>query len=259
MSRIEALHAECFSGLSHVAHGFFTRRGGVSGGIYAGLNCGTGSRDKAEHVAQNRIAVTRSLELRADNLSTLYQIHSASVVTLVAMPPENQRPQADGQVTSLAGLGLGILAADCAPILFADLQKPVIGAAHAGWRGAAAGVAEATLREMERLGATKSTIVAAIGPCISQAAYEVGADMRTAVLAQDANADVFFEPRPANHFLFDLSGYLADRLKRAGLAVVEILGPCTYADEERFFSYRRSTHRCEPDYGRHISVICLRG
>ena len=251
------LHAQNLSGLSHIRHGFFTREGGVSHGIYQGLNCGTGSADEPADIATNRARVSRSLDLAPQKLCTLYQIHSAVAVTHAEVPVPDKRTQADGQATALTRLGLGVLAADCAPVLFAARNAKIVASAHAGWRGACSGIIEATVKEMEKLGAKRGDIVAAVGPCISPKAYEVGPDMRDMVLDYDIKGEIFFYPGKADRLHFDLPGYVAERLARAGVGSVEVIKACTYADEARFFSWRRTTHRNEPDYGRQISVISL--
>ena len=249
-------------GLAHpgLAHGFFTRAGGVSDGIYRGLNCGPGSGDDPASVAENRARVARHMGLAPDNLVTLYQVHSGHAVPVEGPVAPDARPQADGMATATPGLALAILTADCVPVLFADATAGVVGAAHAGWRGAVAGIIEATLAQMERLGADRSRIAAAIGPAINQANYEVGAELREAVLAAPQGDDRFFAPSGrAGHFQFDLPAYAHARLHAADIGSISGTGCCTYADETRFFSFRRTTHRGEADYGRQISAICLKG
>lgn len=236
-------------------HGFFTRRGGVSAGIFAGLNCGPGSSDQADVVAMNRAIVARSMGVEAGQLVTLHQVHSADVVTLTAPPTE--RPRADAMVTATPGLALGVLTADCQPVLFADARAGVIGAAHAGWRGTHSGVLEATVAAMEALGARRADIAAVIGPTISQPAYEVGPEFHAAITADDPTLARFFAPGRGDRQLFDLPGYGLHRLRAAGVGHAGWTGHCTYADPERFFSYRRTTHAGEADYGRLISVIRL--
>jgi len=241
-----------------IAHGFFGREGGVSHGIYASLNCGPGSKDDPGAVAENRRRVADALapEVRLISLS---QVHSPIVHTLPAWGNEDgRRLEGDGMVTATQGLSLGILTADCAPVLFADAKAGVIGAAHAGWKGALGGVLEATLEAMEKLGASRGRISAAIGPSISQKNYEVGADFRDRFLETGARHQRFFIPSDREgHFRFDLPGYAADRLTQAGTGSVETLGICTYPAENGFFSFRRTTHAGEPDYGRQISAIVL--
>jgi YfiH family protein len=241
-----------------ISHGFFGREGGVSQGIYASLNCGPGSKDDPEAVAQNRRIVADALgpDVRLISLS---QIHSPIVYTLPGWGTESgARPEGDAMVTATPGLGLGILTADCAPVLFVDPKARVIGAAHAGWKGARYGVLEATLEAMEKLGALRMRISAAIGPCISQANYEVGFDFRDRFLEEGLRQRRFFVPSDKEgHYRFDLPGYVAHRLTQAGTGSVENLGICTYPAENDFFSFRRATHAGEPDYGRQISAIVL--
>ena len=238
-----------------IAHGFFGRSGGVSTGVYASLNCGPGSRDDPAAVAKNRARAITALA-PGSKLVSLAQIHSTNVHTVGADWNFAARPEGDGMVTTLPGIMLGILTADCAPVLFADSEAGVIGAAHAGWKGALAGVLENTIAAMEKLGAKASRIGAAIGPTISQANYEVGADLRDRFTGGD---DRFFVPsNRQGYFRFDLPGYVAFRLKQAAIGRVSDLGLCTYPPENGFFSFRRATHLSEPDYGREISMIGLR-
>ena len=240
--------------LPGIAHGFFGRTGGVSGGIYASLNCGPGSKDVPAAVEENRQLVRRSLG--AESLNTLYQIHCPTAVTVDAS--WKAAPQADAMVTKTRGIALGILSADCAPVLFADAEAGVIGAAHAGWKGALAGVTDSAIAAMEALGARRDRIAAAIGPCISQTNYEVGEDFRAKFIAADSgNARFFTAGTRAAHHQFDLEAYVAFRLRAAGVANVSRLAACTYARETDFFSFRRATHRGEADYGREISAIVL--
>ena len=242
-----------------IAHGFFGRDGGVSTGIYESLNCGPGSKDTPERIAENRRRVAAALIPSGEppQLVSLNQVHSAIVHTL---PAWEARPEGDAMVTATPGLALGILTADCAPVLFADPKARVIGAAHAGWKGAMGGVLEATLDAMEKLGALRDRIQAVIGPCISQANYEVGWDFRDRFLELGLKQRRFFVPsdRPG-HYRFDLPGYVAHRLTAAGAGSVESLGICTYPPENGYFSFRRTTHAGEPDYGRQISAIVLTG
>lgn len=248
---VEAIRAKA---LGDVPHGFLGRRGGVSGGIHAGLNVGIGSDDDAAAVAENRARALAAV-LPGGALVTLYQVHSATVVTLDGMPVE--RPQADAMVTNRPGLALGILTADCAPILLVDHQAGVVGAAHAGWKGAVAGVAEATVAAMTALGAAPERIAAAIGPCIARASYEVDDAFRERVTTLDPADERFFTDGRTGHHRFDLEAFVAARLAAAGVGRIEALGQDTYAQEDRFFSYRRSTHRGEPSYGRQIAIIGL--
>lgn len=246
--------AASLAGLPGIAHGFFGRAGGVSEGLYASLNCGLGSRDRQASVAANRARAAAAIGIAPQNLLTLYQIHSPEVVT-VREAWSGQGPEADGMVTRSPGIALCVLAADCTPILFADAAAGVIGACHAGWKGALAGVAEATVAAMRREGARD--IAAAIGPTIRQPSYEVGAEFRDAFTARDASHARWFAPgKAADKFQFDLPGFLTARLGEAGVTRIEDLAVCTYADGG-YFSYRRTTHRGEPDYGRNLSAIAL--
>lgn len=241
--------------LRPVRHGFFTRKGGASSGIFAGLNCGHGSSDQTEAVAVNRARVAEAMGVAPAMLVGVHQVHSADVVTLTA--PLAAPEQADALVTATPGLVLTALAADCQPVLFADPQAGVIGAAHAGWRGALAGVLEATLDAMEALGAARENIAAVIGPTISQRAYEVGPEFMDAFLAEDPGFDRFFAGGEGDRVQFDLPGFGLHRLREAGVGRAEWCGHCTYFDPDRFYSYRRSVHRGEADYGRLISAIRL--
>jgi len=252
------LKARALSDLPGIHHAFFTREGGVSNGLYASLNGGVGSDDRPVNVAENRARMAAALSVVPERLITAYQIHSPEVVVAEMPWSESERPRADGIVTRVAGLAIGISTADCGPVLFADSEARIIGAAHAGWRGALTGVLEATLAAMEKLGAKRARIVAALGPTISQPNYEVGSDLVDRFLAADRDNMHFFAPADrAGHAQFNLPGYIATRLKRADVSEVEDLGYCTYADPARFFSYRRATHRAEPDYVRHVNAIAL--
>ncbi len=244
---------------SGVSHGFFGRRGGVSRDpLFQSLNCGPGSGDEPTCVAQNRARVAQSLGLAPNGLNTLYQIHSADVITVTQSWGPGPGPKADAMVTDRPGLALGILTADCCPILLADAEARVIGAAHAGWKGALAGIPGAVVAAMEALGAERSRIFAAIGPMIRQSSYEVGPDFPAPFLKANPAAQRFFEPGArAGHWQFDLAGYVWEGLERAGVGSIGDLGTCTYRAEDAYFSYRRTTHRGEPDYGRNISVISL--
>src|SRR4051794_16635104 len=241
-----------------IRHAFFTRRGGVSGGAFASLNCGFGSRDAPENVQRNREIAASRLGLSADRLVSCYQVHGTDAITVEAPWRREQNPRADAMVTSMPGIALGVLAADCAPILFADPEARIIGAAHGGWRGALAGVMEATVATMTKLGARPERIRAGIGPCIAQPSYEVGPEFSAAFIAADPHNRGFFQPaaRPG-HFLFDLPGYIAERLSRLGLAAIERAPHDTAAEEELFFSYRRACLRGESDYGRGLAAIAL--
>lgn len=236
-------------------HGFFTRKGGASSGIFAGLNCGTGSTDQTEIVAINRARVAEAMGVRPEALATMHQIHSAKAVAVTG--PLTIRPEADALVTATPGVLLAVLTADCQPVLFHDPQAGVVGAAHAGWRGAVDGVLEATLDAMETLGAERSRISAVIGPTISQAAYEVGPEFFDRFRDEDADSTRFFANGQGDRMLFDLPGYGLHRLRAAGVGHAEWTGHCTYRDPARFYSFRRTTHAGEADYGRLISTIRL--
>ncbi len=244
--------------LEGVRHGFFGRAGGASSGVFAGLNCGQGSTDQAEAVTINRARVAEAVGVAPSHLVGVHQVHSAEAVVVTA--PVVPRPRADGMATATPGLALSILTADCQPVLLADREAGVIGAAHAGWRGTVAGIIEATLAAMTSLGAEPARIRAAIGPTISQRAYEVGPDLMDEVLAEDPEAARFFAGGPGasrgDRMMFDLPGYGLLRLRRAGVEA-EWTRHCTYSSPERFFSYRRSVHAREADYGRLIAVVAL--
>ncbi len=243
--------------LPGIRHGFFTRAGGVSQGIYASLNCGVGSADDRAKVLENRGRVAAALGVGLERLASPYQVHGTDAVPLTAPWPSGQRPRADAVVTDRHGIALAVGTADCGPVLLADASARVVGAAHAGWRGALAGILEAAVAAMEELGAHRGEIVAALGPTISQANYEVGSEVEDRYVTADrANARFFRRSARDGHSLFDLPGYIVERLTAAGVAASQ-LSACTYADGERFFSYRRATHRGEPDYGRQLSAIVL--
>jgi YfiH family protein len=249
-NEVETIRADALAG---VPHAFLGRRGGVSTGIYAGLNVGLGSQDDPAHVAENRRRAVAAV-LPGATLVSLHQVHSA--IAVEAKPvPDAERPHADALVTATPGLLLGILTADCVPVLLADRAAGVVGAAHAGWKGALGGVIAATVDAMAGLGAEPSRIAAAIGPCIGRASYEVGDDFLARFCADDPGNERFFLAGRAGHQQFDIEAYVASRLALAGVRRVEALGLDTYADESRFFSYRRTTHRGEPDYGREIALI----
>ncbi|MEL6478473.1 MAG: peptidoglycan editing factor PgeF [Pseudomonadota bacterium] len=243
----EPIRAAALEGLRH---GFFTREGGVSEGIYASLNGGQGSKDRPEAVAENRRRIAAALEV--ETILSVHQIHSARAVTVSG--PWQERPQADAMVTRTPGIALAVLAADCAPVLFADRDAGVIGAAHSGWKGAIGGILEATLAAMRELGAER--ISAVVGPCISQRSYEVGPEFFDQFEAEDPDNAAFFAQGAGDRMQFDLPGYVLARLRAAG-AEAEWTGHCTYADARRFFSYRRATHLGEADYGRLVSAIAL--
>ncbi len=244
--------------LPGVHHAFFTREGGVSQGIYATLNGGRGSADSDAHVIENRLRMTAALGVTDGRLATPHQIHSA--ITVIADEPwsKGEAPQADAVVTSIPGLAIGIGTADCGPVLFADPDARIIGAAHAGWKGALGGILGSTVHAMEKLGARRGSITAALGPCLRKQSYEVGEEFVAAFESADPGNVRFFVPGASEgKSMFDLGGYIVSRLLELDLARVEDLGLDTYADETRFFSYRRATHRKEPDYGRLIAAIAL--
>lgn len=253
---LQPITAADLAELPGLAHGFFTRQGGVSQGIYHSLNCGLGSADDPGAVGKNRARV--AAHLGAFDLITAHQVHSATAIVADTAWQPDQRPRVDAIVTATPGLAVGVLSADCAPILFADAQARVVAAAHAGWRGAIGGIAEATIAAMLRLGARKDRIRAAVGPCIGPAVYEVGADFQADFLARDSSSGKFFAaPSPGARPHFDLPGYVADRLIRAEVAVERRPPLCTYDDDGLFFSYRRSQAQKNLDYGRQISAIVL--
>jgi purine-nucleoside/S-methyl-5'-thioadenosine phosphorylase / adenosine deaminase len=258
MGHDERLEAAALSALSGVRHAFFTRLGGVSKGIYASLNGGIGSNDEPGHVAENRARMAAALGVPAGHLLAAYQTHSAQVAIVDAPWDPHHRPRVDALVTRRPGLAVAVTTADCGPVLLADESARVVGAAHAGWRGAADGVIEATIVAMEDCGAKRERIVAALGPMIRQSSYEVGPEFVAAFRTQNAANERFFAPASrAGHALFDLATYIAVRLAAAGIRHIEDLGLCTYRDPARFFSYRRSSHCRESDYGRHINAIAL--
>jgi YfiH family protein len=249
------LLADSLAALPGIAHGFFTRDGGVSQGGYASLNCGLGSKDDPAAVRENRARVTGFLTAR--DLLSAHQVHSATAVVVDKAWSRDERPRADAIVTATPGVAVGVLTADCAPVLFADARAGVVAAAHAGWRGAAGGIVEAALAAMETLGASRGHIEAAVGPCIGQPNYQVGFDFEQAFLREaPQNAKFFTRPAADARPHFDLAKYVLHRLERAGIAAAE-RASCTYAETEHFFSYRRSQARKEPDYGRQISAIVL--
>ncbi len=241
--------------LGPLRHGFFTRRGGASSGVFAGLNCGPGSSDQSEIVRINRARVADALNVVPDHLLTVHQVHSADVVPVDG--PLAEKPRADAMVTATPGLALAVLTADCQPVLFADAKAGVVGAAHAGWRGTLDGVLEATLDAMETLGAARGDITAVIGPSISQSAYEVGPEFLEDFIADDPANSRFFGNGDGDRYLFDLPAFGLHRLRQAGVGHAEWTRHCTYSDPARFFSYRRATHAGEADYGRMISTIRL--
>lgn len=242
--------------LKGTTHGFFTRKGGASSGVFEGLNCGNGSSDQCDIVAINRARVAEAMQVADSHLCGVHQVHSADVVTINA-PHADGPPKADGVVTNTPGLSLAILTADCQPVLFADKEAGVIGACHAGWRGAIDGIIDRTVEAMIELGATHDGIHAVIGPCISQRAYEVGPEFRNDFLAANQDNDRFFATGAGDRYLFDLPAFGLHHLENAGVGQAEWTHHCTYSDPERFYSYRRSVHRKEADYGRLISTIRL--
>jgi polyphenol oxidase len=244
--------------IAGVAHGFFTREGGASAGLFSSLNCGFGSGDDLETVARNRGLVADAMGVEPERLLTLYQEHSPKVITVSKPWRRESAPIADAMVTREPGIALGALTADCAPVIFVDSARRIVGIAHAGWKGALSGVTDATVSAMEDLGAVRASIVAAVGPTISSAAYEVGPEFYRRFLEADAANEAFFRPAPKpRHWLFDLPGYLVVRLRRSGIAAAHDLALCTYDDERRFFSYRRATHRNQSHYGRLISAVAI--
>ncbi|HUL90342.1 MAG TPA: peptidoglycan editing factor PgeF [Pseudolabrys sp.] len=252
------LKAPSLAALARIRHAFFTRSGGVSQGVYSSLNGGVGSHDSPHKIAENRARMAAALGVKADRLVTPYQIHSPDVVVAEKPWTTENRPRADAVVTRVPRLAIGVSTADCGPLLFADGVAGVIGAAHAGWRGALTGVIEATVVAMERLGANRDRMTTALGPTIRQPNYEVGPEFVERFLSADPGNARFFKPsQRAGHAMFDLTGYIAERVRQAGIAQFEDLGLCTYAEPERFYSYRRTTLRGEPDYGRHINAIAL--
>lgn len=241
--------------LAPVRHGFFTRKGGASSGVFAGLNCGTGSTDQTEIVAINRQRVAKAMGVAVDHLVGVHQVHSADAVHVDG--PLAHKPEADALVTATPGVALTVLTADCQPVLFSDPEAGVIGAAHAGWKGAQAGILEATIDAMEALGAARARIHAVIGPSISQRAYEVGPEFFDIFLTEDMENTRFFAGGDGDRMHFDLPGYGLSRLRAAGVASAEWTRHCTYFDADRFYSYRRTVHAKDPDYGRLISAIVL--
>lgn len=242
--------------LKGITHGFFTREGGYSSGIFSSLNCGLGSGDDIALVTKNRANVADDLGVAHSHLVSAYQVHGNDV--LIVDAPLSERPKVDGLVTKTRGLALGILTADCGPILFADEKAGVVGACHSGWKGALAGVTDSTVEAMESLGAKRENILAVLGPTISQRAYEVGPEFPKAFLQQDERHKNHFKSSvKSDHYMFDLPAYLVSRMKAFGIGEVNDTALCTYSDAQRFFSYRRTTHNKEADYGRLISAIAL--
>lgn len=243
-----------------IRHGFFTRRGGVSGGIYEGLNCGYGSGDNSADVDENRTRAMARFGLTRDQLNTVYQVHSADVAVTDEPWAIEGRPKVDAIVTNRPGLAIGIMTADCTPVLFADRKAGIIGAAHAGWKGAIGGVLAATVRKMEELGGDRHHITAAVGPCIHQKSYEVGPEFYRSFVDQHSQNDQYFTASPKDrHYLFDLPGFVLGKLSELDLSAVQNVSEDTYLNEDKFYSYRRTTHRKETDYGRGLSAIVLAG
>ena len=258
MTALEAITADALASPA-IGHGFFTRHGGASQGIYAGLNCGRGSRDDRAPVEENRIRAARHMGVAPADLLSLHQHHSADVVFADAPWRAGAQPRADAIVTDRPGVAISAMAADCAPVLLADAEAGVIGAAHAGWKGALGGVLEAVVAAMITRGAQRERIAAAIGPCISQRAYEVGPEFVETFLGESRDHSRFFAGGEGDRAMFDLPGFCLYRLRSAGVERGEWVGHCTYSDPDRFYSYRRATHDGEPDYGRMISAIVMRG
>src|ERR1700689_1385041 len=250
------LASPLLSAIPGLRHAFFTRDGGVSGGVYGSLNGGIGSNDDPAPVAENRRRMAEQMGVRPEHLLSVWQVHSPDAV-VASGPWQSERPRADAMVTRAEGLAIGVTAADCGPILLADPTARVIGAAHAGWKGALTGIIEATVETMEKLGAERSGIAAAIGPLIRQHSYEVGDEFVERFIEADADNALFFIPgERAGHAMFDLAGFNRTRLENAGVLMIDDIGVDTYSDD-RFYSYRRSVHRKEPDYGRHVHAIAL--
>lgn len=256
--RPNPIEATNLKALPDIRHGFFTREGGVSTGIYAGLNCGRGSDDDGMAVAENRTRVIRHLGATSSDIATPYQVHGATAIAVTGPLDRNNLPKADGIVTNVPGLAVGIVTADCGPVLFADPEAKIVAAAHAGWRGAVDGIIEATVAQMVTIGAKREHIHAVVGPCIHQAAYEVGPEFEAAFIARNPDFRQFFAtPAETRRARFDLPGFIAHKLRGCGLATVEPSSLCTNQTESLFFSYRRTTARREPDYGRQISAIVV--
>ena len=250
------LESPLLAAIPGLRHAFFTREGGVSDGVYSHLNGGLGSRDDPTHIAENRRRMAEQMGIAPTHLLNVHQVHSPDAVVATG-PWDGQKPKADAIVTRTDGLAIAVTTADCGPVLLVEPNARVIGAAHAGWKGALTGVLEASIAAMEKLGAERNGIIAAIGPMIRQPSYEVGSEFVTRFLDADADNAVFFLPSSREgHAMFDLAGFIRDRLEAAGVLMIDDLGLDTYSDE-RFFSYRRSVHRGEPDYGRHVHAIAL--
>ena len=257
---LPVIQSPSLAALPGIRHAFFTRQGGVSEGIYASLNGGVGSNDPRERVMENRGRMAAHLGAATENLLSVWQTHSPDVVIAETAWPYDQRPKADAIVTRTPGLAIAVSTADCGPVIFADAKAGVIGAAHAGWKGAIGGVLERTVAAMEQLGASRNSIIAAAGPMLSQVNYETGPEFSARFIEADAANAEFFKPAARDGYaMFDLPGFVEKMLCETGVKIIDPLRLCTYADEQRFFSYRRATHRKEPDYGRLISAIVLEG
>ncbi len=257
LSESALVRSRALSANDRIDHAFFTRDGGVSSGLYHGLNAGIGSKDDTAKVIENRALAMATLGVGEADLATPWQVHSAEAV-VVDRPFKGERPRVDGIVTTTPGLAVGVVTADCGPILFADAENGVVGAAHSGWRGALGGVIEATIAAMETAGARRTSIVAVLGPTITQANYEVGTEMMAEFLNGDASRERFFAPgRDETRRQFDLPGFILSQIESSG-ATGSFVQRCTYGEPERFYSYRRTTHRREPDYGRQLSAILIK-
>lgn len=256
MTKPDPIRAQALEN-ERTSHGFFTRSGGTSKGIYLGLNVGLGSDDERASVLENRRRVAQAMGVGEERFVTVYQVHSCDVIEVTKPWGNDERPRLDAMVSKTPGLAIGVMTADCGPVLFQDAQNGVIGAAHAGWKGATSGILENTISAMEALGAKRETITTVLGPTISRENYEVGSEFVENVISLDSKNDVYFTPSSnEGHAMFDLPGYIVDRLKASGVQA-SWTGNCTYREEDRFFSYRRKTHRNEADYGRQVSVIKL--
>tara|TARA_Y100001936_G_scaffold253227_1_gene316606 strand:- start:1024 stop:1818 length:795 start_codon:yes stop_codon:yes gene_type:complete len=256
--KLQVFTAATLGGYEQIRHGFFGRVGGVSQGIYSSLNCGYGSSDEENKITENRRRVSQFLGITPTSLTCTYQVHGTDVVAVEQPWNRAEAPRADGMVTARAGIALGILTADCAPVLFADNQNRIVGACHAGWRGALDGVIESTVSAMESLGAQRENIAAAVGPCIAQPSYQVGLEFRNKFTEQNAKFSSYFADDDETHLRFDLGGFVQLRLERAGLSKIDVIDMDNCAETESFYSYRRSTLSGEQDYGRGISVIVIR-
>ncbi|NKB53619.1 MAG: peptidoglycan editing factor PgeF [Rhizobiaceae bacterium] len=256
MSKLLPIQSQLLDDLEGIKHGYFTRQGGVSKGIYSGLNAGLGSGDNRQDVVENRRRITQQLKVAEDKLAAPYQVHSPDVV-IADQAWTNDRPKADGVVTNQPGLAIGVVTADCGPVLFADADAGIIGACHAGWKGALGGVLENTVAKMVEIGAQPASITAILGPTISQKNYQVGPGFPDPFLSRSAeNLRYFTTSDKTDHYQFDLTGYIVDRLAKTGIRA-NAVNRCTYGEEDNFYSYRRTTHRNESDYGRQLSAIVM--